>query len=173
KGVGSSAQVIKSHHNVRSPLVEEKRRSGQLVEPLARLYKDEVRRLGLSLGIAKDVVNRHPFPGPGLGVRILGEVTKEKCDILREADEIYLSELKTRGLYEKIWQAFCVLLPIRSVGVAGDAREYGYVAALRAIVSTDGMSADVYPFEMKDLLEISSIITNKVPHIGRVAYDIS
>ena len=173
KGVGSSAQVIKSHHNVRSPLVEEKRRSGQLVEPLARLYKDEVRRLGLSLGIANDVVNRHPFPGPGLGVRILGEVTKEKCDILREADEIYLSELKTRGLYEKIWQAFCVLLPIRSVGVAGDAREYGYVAALRAIVSTDGMSADVYPFEMKDLLEISSIITNKVPHIGRVAYDIS
>ncbi|HWP68651.1 MAG TPA: glutamine-hydrolyzing GMP synthase, partial [Rectinemataceae bacterium] len=138
-----------------------------------RLYKDEVRALGRLLGLPPHVVGRHPFPGPGLGVRILGEVTKEKCDILRDADAVYISELKERGLYDKIWQAFCVLLPIRSVGVAGDERKYGYVVALRAVVSEDGMTADVYPFESKDLIAISSAITNKVPAIGRVAYDIS
>jgi GMP synthase (glutamine-hydrolysing) len=173
KGIGSSAQVIKSHHNVRSPLVEAKRAKGEIIEPLGMLYKDEVRKLGLVLGIDPLVVNRHPFPGPGLGVRILGEVTQEKCDILREADHLFIEELHNRNLYNSIWQAFCVLLPIRSVGVAGDAREYGYVLALRAIISRDGMTADVYPFEMKDLLEISSRITNQVPQIGRVAYDVS
>ncbi len=173
KGVGKKAHVIKSHHNVRSPLVEKKRDAGLIIEPLDRLYKDEVRALGRVLGVDEDVVRRHPFPGPGLGVRILGEVDKEKCDILREADWIFIDQLKKRGLYDKIWQAFCVLLPIRSVGVAGDVRKYGYVLSLRAIVSLDGMTADVYPFDMKDLLEISTMITNSVKDVGRVVYDVS
>jgi GMP synthase (glutamine-hydrolysing) len=173
KGVGSKAQVIKSHHNVRSPLVEAKRKAGLVIEPLDMLYKDEVRALGRLLGVSEEVVRRHPFPGPGLGVRILGEVTRERCELLREADAIYIAELKARGLYDRIWQAFSVLLPLRSVGVAGDERKYGSVLALRAVVSEDGMTADVYPFETKDLLEISSAITNRVPGIGRVVYDIS
>jgi GMP synthase (glutamine-hydrolysing) len=179
KGVGKKAHVIKSHHNVGSPLVDAKRKLGRIIEPLDKLYKDEVRALGRLLGVDEDVVKRHPFPGPGLAVRILGEVTREKCDILREADAIYLAELKSRreadgkSLYDSIWQAFAVLLPIRSVGVAGDSRKYGWVLALRAIVSSDGMTADVYPFPMKDLLEISTLITNTVPDIGRVTYDIS
>lgn len=173
KGVGKKAHVIKSHHNVRSPLIEEKRDKGLIVEPLAKLYKDEVRALGSLVGLSDEIVHRHPFPGPGLAVRILGEVTPEKCDILREADWIFIDELKKRELYYDIWQAFCVLLPIRSVGVAGDVRRYGYVLALRAINSRDGMTADVYPFDTKDLLEISSLITNSVPDIGRVTYDIS
>jgi len=173
KGVGNKAQVIKSHHNVRSPLVEAKRAAGRVIEPLDRLYKDEVRSLGRLLGVSEEVVRRHPFPGPGLGVRILGEVTKERCELLRAADAIYIAELKARGLYDKIWQAFSVLLPIRSVGVAGDERKYGSVLALRAVVSEDGMTADVYPFETKDILEISSAITNRIPGIGRVVYDIS
>jgi len=173
KGVGKKARVIKSHHNVRSPLVEEKRESGDLLEPLARLYKDEVRELGILLGVQKNIVARHPFPGPGLAVRILGEVTREKCEILQEADAIFIDELKSRRLYDEIWQAFCVLLPVRSVGVTGDSRNYGYVVALRAIISRDGMTADVYPFEMRDLLEISSKITNQVSQVGRVVYDVS
>jgi GMP synthase (glutamine-hydrolysing) len=125
------------------------------------------------------VVRRHPFPGPGLAVRIPGEVTAEKCEILREADFIFIDELKKRSapgggsLYDEIWQAFAVLLPIRSVGVAGDVRKYGWVLALRAITSADGMTADVYPFPIKDLLEISTLITNTVKDIGRVTYDIS
>ena len=173
KGVGKKAQVIKSHHNVRSPLVEAKRNAGLIIEPLAKLYKDEVRELGRKVGISEEIIRRHPFPGPGLAVRILGDITKEKCDLLREADWIYIDQLKTRDLYDKIWQAFCVLLPIKSVGVAGDIREYGNVLALRAITSSDGMTADVYPFETKDLLEISSLITNSVKGIGRVVYDVS
>ena len=173
KGVGKKAHVIKSHHNVRSPLIEEKRNKGLIIEPLDKLYKDEVRQLGSLVGLSDEIVLRHPFPGPGLGVRVIGEVTKEKCDILREADWIFIDELKKRGLYHNIWQAFSVLLPVRSVGVAGDVRRYGYVLALRAIISKDGMTADVYPFEMKDILEISSLITNSVKEIGRVVYDIS
>ncbi|AEF85522.1 GMP synthase (glutamine-hydrolyzing) [Treponema primitia ZAS-2] len=179
KGVGKKAHLIKSHHNVGSPLVDAKRKAGRIIEPLDRLYKDEVRQLGRILGIDEEVVLRHPFPGPGLAVRILGEVTQEKCDILREADAIYIEELKSRlspegkRLYDEIWQAFAVLLPIRSVGVAGDVRKYGWVLALRAIVSADGMTADVYPFQIKDLLEISTRITNTVKDIGRVSYDIS
>jgi GMP synthase (glutamine-hydrolysing) len=131
------------------------------------------------LGVDEEIIGRHPFPGPGLAVRILGEVTKEKCDILREADAIFMEELKARNsargirLYDEIWQAFTVLLPVRSVGVAGDVRKYGWVLALRAITSADGMTADVYPFETRDLLEISTRITNSVPEIGRVVYDIS
>ena len=173
KGVGAKAQVIKSHHNVRSPLIEAKRAAGRVIEPLDRLYKDEVRALGRLLGVSPEVVGRHPFPGPGLAVRILGEVTRERCDTLRAADAVYIGELKARGLYGKIWQAFSVLLPIRSVGVAGDERKYGQVLALRAVVSEDGMTADVYPFEGSDLLGISAAITNKVPGIGRVVYDVS
>ena len=173
KGVGNKANVIKSHHNVGSPLVEAKRQAGLIVEPLDMLYKDEVRKLGLKLGISQDIVYRHPFPGPGLGIRILGDVTEEKCRILRDADAIYISELKDRDLYKEIWQAFSVLLPVRSVGVTGDARDYGYVLALRAVVSHDGMTADVFDFPTKDLLEISSKITNMVPEVGRVVYDIS
>ncbi|MDR2629923.1 MAG: glutamine-hydrolyzing GMP synthase [Spirochaetaceae bacterium] len=179
KGVGKKAHVIKSHHNVGSPLVDAKRRAGHIIEPLDRLYKDEVRRLGRLLGVDEEVVRRHPFPGPGLAVRILGEVTREKCDILRDADALYIEELKKRRspsgerLYDEIWQAFAVLLPIRSVGVAGDVRKYGWVLSLRAIVSADGMTADVYPFPIKDLLEISTLITNTVKDIGRVTYDIS
>jgi len=173
KGVGSKAKVIKSHHNVRSPLVEAKRRAGRVLEPLDRLYKDEVRALGRLLGVAPSILGRHPFPGPGLGVRILGEVTPEACDLLREADAVYLEELRNRGLYDRIWQAFSVLLPLRTVGVAGDERRYGRVLALRAVVSEDGMTAEPFAFDMKDLLGISASITNKVPGIGRVVYDIS
>lgn len=173
KGVGKSASVIKTHHNVRSPLVEKKREKGLIIEPLDKLYKDEVRRLGTALGVSEAIVSRHPFPGPGLGVRILGEVTKEKCDVLREADFILIEELKKRGLYDLIWQAFCVLLPVKSVGVAGDLRKYGWVVAIRAVNSIDGMTADVFDFPSKDLVEISSKITNSVEEIGRVVYDVS
>jgi GMP synthase (glutamine-hydrolysing) len=173
KGVGKKAHVIKSHHNVRSPLVEEKRARGLIIEPLDRIYKDEVRRVGRKIGISEEIVRRHPFPGPGLAVRILGEVTPEKCEILREADAIFVEELKARKLYDEIWQAFSVLLPVRSVGVTGDARHYGYVLALRAVNSSDGMTADVYPFPFKDLQEISSRITNSLKDIGRVVYDCS
>lgn len=173
RGVGRKAKVIKSHHNVASPLVAEKREQGLLLEPLSGLYKDEVRSLGALLGLSPAVIKRHPFPGPGLAVRILGAVTKERCDTLRQADAIYISELKRRELYDEIWQAFSVLLPIQSVGVAGDAREYGFVLALRAVISRDGMTADVYQFPTEDLLEISSRITNEVPGVGRVVYDVS
>jgi GMP synthase (glutamine-hydrolysing) len=173
KGVGNKAKVIKSHHNVGTPLVQAKREAGLIIEPLEMLYKDEVRRLGELLGLKHDVVYRHPFPGPGLAIRIISDVDKEKCDILREADYLYVTELRKRGLYHKIWQAFAVLLPVKSVGVTGDDRNYGYVLALRAVVSLDGMTADVFDFPTKDLLEISNLITNKVKEIGRVVYDIS
>jgi GMP synthase (glutamine-hydrolysing) len=173
KGVGSNANIIKSHHNVRSPLVEKKRAEGLVIEPLDKLFKDEVRSLGIKLGIDNRIIERHPFPGPGLAIRIIGDITKEKVRILQEADALFIKELKERQLYSKIWQAFCVLLPVKSVGVTGDAREYGYVLTLRAIKSIDGMTAEVYPFNMTDILEISSQITNTIPEIGRVVYDIS
>jgi GMP synthase (glutamine-hydrolysing) len=173
QGVGKKATVIKTHHNVHSPLVEARRAAGLIVEPLQTLYKDEVRELGLSLGLPRSVVYRHPFPGPGLAVRILGEVTREKCDLLRAADALFVAELRARGLYDKIWQAFCVLLPLRSVGVSGDKRRYGHVLSLRAVASLDAITADVFPFPMHDLLEISSLITNRIPEIGRVVYDVS
>ncbi len=173
RGVGKKANVIKTHHNVRSPLVEELRSRGRIIEPLSTLYKDEVRKLGFTLGLQPSIVYRHPFPGPGLAVRILGEVTREKCELLREADALFLSEIRARGLYDKIWQAFCVLLPVKSVGVSGDMRRYGHVLALRAVASLDAITADVYPFPIQDLLEISSLITNRIPQIGRVVYDIS
>jgi GMP synthase (glutamine-hydrolysing) len=173
RGVGNKANLIKTHHNVRSPLVQAKREKGLIIEPLSSLYKDEVRELGLALGLSPSVVGRHPFPGPGLAVRIVGEVTREKCDLLRRADSLFLAELRSRNLYGKIWQAFCVLLPVRSVGVSGDMRRYGHVLALRAVASLDAITADVYPFAMSDLLEISSLLTNRIPEIGRVVYDVS
>ncbi len=173
QGIGPHASRIKSHHNVVTPLVSQKRDAGLLIEPLSMLYKDEVRELGLMLGLDPEVVYRHPFPGPGLAVRILGEVTRDKCEILRHVDGIFIHELRARGLYRDIWQAFAVLLPIRSVGVSGDARRYGYVAVLRAVTSADGMTADVYAFDPRVLQEISSKITNTVREVGRVVYDVS
>jgi len=176
---GKTVKAVKSHHNVASPLVIAKREAGKILEPLAQFYKEEVRGIGRFLGLDEEIVSRHPFPGPGLAVRILGEVTKAKCDILREADFIFINELKTRkgpkggSLYDEIWQAFAVLLPIRSVGVTSGERLYGQVLALRAINSADGMTASVYPFQIKDLLEISAMITDSVKEIGRVTYDIS
>ena len=176
---GVQVNVIKSHHNVGSPLVEAKRSAGRLIEPLERLYKEDVRTLGRFLGIDDEIISRHPFPGPGLGVRVIGELSKEKCDILREADAIFIEELKQRRsaagnrLYDEIWQAFPVLLPVRSTGVANNVRTFGWVLALRAITSTNAMTAGVYPFESRDLLEISARITGAVPEIGRVVYDIS
>ncbi len=172
-GVGQHAQTIKSHHNVGTPLVEAKRKAGELLEPLNQLYKDEVRQLGELMGLPQDMVHRHPFPGPGLAIRIIWSITEERIKMLQEADAIYIQELKSRGLYENIWQAFCVLLPVRSVGVVGDARDYAHVLALRAVVSDDGMTADVFQFPNDDLLEISARITNEVPGIGRVVYDVS
>ena len=142
-----------------------------LVEPLRELFKDEVRVLGRELGIPEAFIERHPFPGPGLAIRIPGAVNKEKCDILRKADAIYLEEIKDSGLYNEIWQAFAVLLPVKTVGVMGDARTYEYVCALRAVTSTDGMTADYYPFPHDFLGQVSTRIINEVRGINRVVYD--
>ena len=140
---GGPSVTIKSHHNV-GGLPE--RMNLKLVEPLRELFKDEVRALGRELGLPEHFVGRHPFPGPGLAIRIPGEITEEKLEILRQADAIYLDEIRKAGLYDEIWQAFAVLLPVRTVGVMGDARTYDYVCALRAVTSTDGMTADFYDF---------------------------
>ena len=165
---GGPSVTIKSHHNV-GGLPE--RMNMQLVEPLRELFKDEVRELGRELGLPDAFVGRHPFPGPGLAIRIPGEVTKERCDILRKADAIYLEEIRNAGLYDAIWQAFAVLLPVRTVGVMGDARTYDYVCALRAVTSTDGMTADVYPFDSAFLSRVATRIVNEVKGINRVVYD--
>jgi GMP synthase (glutamine-hydrolysing) len=167
--VGGSV-TIKSHHNVGG--LPEKMRL-KLVEPIRELYKDEVRKLGAELGIPRDLLWRHPFPGPGLAIRIIGEVNERNLTILRDADDIYTSYLKEKNLYDKIWQAFCVLLPVSSVGVQGDSRTYDQVLALRAVTSSDGMTADWYPFQFEDLREISNRITNKVKGINRVVYDVT
>ena len=165
---GGPSVTIKSHHNV-GGLPE--RMNMKLVEPLRELFKDEVRALGRELGLPEAFVDRHPFPGPGLAIRIPGEVTREKCDILRKADAIYLEEIRAAGLYDAIWQAFAVLLPVQSVGVMGDARTYEYVCALRAVTSVDGMTADVYPFDAAFLSRVATRIVNEVQGINRVAYD--
>jgi len=165
---GGPSVTIKSHHNV-GGLPE--RMNMQLVEPLRELFKDEVRDLGRELGLNDQFVGRHPFPGPGLAIRIPGEVTRERCDILRKADAIYLEDIRAAGLYDAIWQAFAVLLPVRTVGVMGDARTYDYVCALRAVTSTDGMTADIYPFEAAFLSRVSTRIVNEVEGINRVVYD--
>jgi GMP synthase (glutamine-hydrolysing) len=165
---GGPSVTIKSHHNV-GGLPE--RMNMQLVEPLRELFKDEVRVLGKELGLPEAFVGRHPFPGPGLAIRIPGEVTRERCDILRKADAIYLEEIRNAGLYDAIWQAFAVLLPVRTVGVMGDARTYDFVCALRAVTSTDGMTADVYPFDSAFLSRVATRIVNEVKGINRVVYD--
>jgi GMP synthase (glutamine-hydrolysing) len=165
---GGPSVTIKSHHNV-GGLPE--RMNMKLVEPLRELFKDEVRELGVELGLPPAFVGRHPFPGPGLAIRIPGEVSKEKCDILRKADGIYLEEIRNAGLYDAIWQAFAVLLPVRTVGVMGDARTYESVCALRAVTSVDGMTADVYPFAPEFLSRVATRIVNEVQGINRVVYD--
>ena len=167
---GGPSATIKSHHNV-GGLPERMRL--KLIEPLRELFKDEVRALGRELGLPDAFVNRHPFPGPGLAIRIPGEVTEEKLAILRKADAIYLDEIRKRGLYDKIWQAFAVLLPVRTVGVMGDARTYDFVCALRAVTSTDGMTADYYDFSHDFLGHAARRIINEVRGINRVVYDIT
>ena len=165
---GGPSVTIKSHHNVGGLPARMKM---ALVEPLRELFKDEVRKLGRELGLPEIFVGRHPFPGPGLAIRIPGEVTKERCDILRKADAIYLEEIRNSGLYDAIWQAFAVLLPVKTVGVMGDYRTYDNVCALRAVTSTDGMTADVYPFDAAFLSRVATRIVNEVKGINRVVYD--
>ncbi|MBV1918875.1 MAG: glutamine-hydrolyzing GMP synthase [Sphingomonadaceae bacterium] len=165
---GGPSVTIKSHHNV-GGLPD--RMNMQLVEPLRELFKDEVRELGRELGLPDVFVGRHPFPGPGLAIRIPGEVTRERCDVLRRADAIYLEEIRNAGLYDAIWQAFAVLLPVKTVGVMGDARTYDNVCALRAVTSTDGMTADIYPFDAAFLSQVATRIINEVKGINRVVYD--
>jgi GMP synthase (glutamine-hydrolysing) len=166
---GPSA-VIKTHHNV-GGLPKDMRFA--LVEPLRELFKDEVRQVGRELGLPEELVGRHPFPGPGLAIRVLGHVTENRLAVLREADAIYLEEIRAADLYDDIWQAFAVLLPVRSVGVMGDSRTYENVVALRAVTSRDGMTADWYPFPPDVLGRISSRIINEVAGVNRVCYDIS
>ncbi|WP_306253460.1 glutamine-hydrolyzing GMP synthase [Parvularcula sp. IMCC14364] len=167
---GGPSVTIKSHHNV-GGLPE--RMNMALVEPLRELFKDEVRALGRELGLPDHFVGRHPFPGPGLAIRIPGAVTKEKADLLRKADTIYLDEIRKAGLYDAIWQAFSVLLPVRTVGVMGDERTYDHVLALRAVTSTDGMTADYYPFDHDFFGRTATRIINEVRGVNRVVYDIT
>jgi GMP synthase (glutamine-hydrolysing) len=162
--------TIKSHHNVGG--LPEKMKL-KVVEPLNTLFKDEVRLVGKTLGIDPNILGRHPFPGPGLGIRILGDITEEKVRILQEADSIYVGALKTHNLYDKVWQAGAILLPVQSVGVMGDERTYEQVVALRAVVSVDGMTADWAHLPHEFLSEVSSDIINKVKGVNRVVYDIS
>jgi GMP synthase (glutamine-hydrolysing) len=167
---GGPSVTIKSHHNVGGLPA---RMNMKLVEPLRELFKDEVRALGRELGLPDVFVGRHPFPGPGLAIRIPGDITREKCDILRLADEIYIEEIRRAGLYDDIWQAFAVLLPVKTVGVMGDGRTYDYVVGLRAVTSTDGMTADFYPFDMKFLGHVATRIINEVKGVNRVVYDVT
>ncbi|HUC66756.1 MAG TPA: glutamine-hydrolyzing GMP synthase [Stellaceae bacterium] len=167
---GGPSVTIKSHHNVGGLPARMKLK---LVEPLRELFKDEVRALGRELGLPERLVKRHPFPGPGLAIRIPGEVTREKLDLLRKADAIYLEEIRNAGLYDAIWQAFAVLLPVRTVGVMGDGRTYDQVCALRAVTSTDGMTADYFPFPHDFLGRAATRIINEVRGINRVVYDIT
>ena len=168
--LGGPSVTIKSHHNV-GGLPE--RMDMALVEPLRELFKDEVRELGRVLGLPERVVGRHPFPGPGLAIRIPGEITAARLDVLRRADAIYLEEIRKAGLYDEIWQAFAVLLPVRTVGVMGDARSYEEVCALRAVTSTDGMTADFFPYDMGFLGRVANRIVNEVRGINRVVYDVT
>jgi GMP synthase (glutamine-hydrolysing) len=167
---GGPSVTIKSHHNVGGLPARMKMK---LVEPLRELFKDEVRALGRELGLPEAFVGRHPFPGPGLAIRIPGAITKEKCDILRLADEIYIEEIRRTGQYDDIWQAFAVLLPVKTVGVMGDGRTYEYVIGLRAVTSVDGMTADFYAFDMKFLGHVATRIINEVKGVNRVVYDVT
>ncbi len=168
--LGGPSVTIKTHHNV-GGLPE--KLPFKLIEPLRELFKDEVRQVGRELGLPEEMVGRHPFPGPGLAIRILGEVTRPQLDTLRKADHIYIEEIRAAGLYDEIWQAFAVLLPIRSVGVQGDERSYDQVVALRAVTSRDGMTADWYPFPPEVMARISNRIANEVNGVNRVVYDVS
>ena len=167
---GGPSVTIKSHHNV-GGLPE--RMHMKLVEPLRELFKDEVRALGRELGLPDAFVGRHPFPGPGLAIRCPGPVTREKLDILRRADDVFIEEIRRAGLYDDIWQAFAVLLPVRTVGVMGDFRTYDYVVGLRAVTSTDGMTADFYPFDMAFIGTVATRIINEVKGVNRVVYDVT
>jgi GMP synthase (glutamine-hydrolysing) len=167
---GGPSVTIKSHHNV-GGLPE--RMQMKLVEPLRELFKDEVRALGRELGLPDAFVGRHPFPGPGLAIRCPGPVTREKLDILRRADDVFIEEIRRAGLYDDIWQAFAVLLPVRTVGVMGDFRTYDYVVGLRAVTSTDGMTADFYPFDMAFIGTVATRIINEVKGVNRVVYDVT
>ncbi len=167
---GGPSVTIKSHHNV-GGLPE--RMHMKLVEPLRELFKDEVRALGRALGLPEVFVGRHPFPGPGLAIRCPGEITRDKLDILRRADDVFIEEIRRVGLYDDIWQAFAVLLPVRTVGVMGDFRTYDYVVGLRAVTSTDGMTADFYPFDMTFLSTVATRIINEVKGVNRVVYDVT
>ncbi|WP_227268130.1 glutamine-hydrolyzing GMP synthase [Roseobacter weihaiensis] len=167
---GGPSVTIKSHHNV-GGLPE--RMNMQLVEPLRELFKDEVRALGRELGLPDSFIGRHPFPGPGLAIRCPGEITREKLDILREADAVYIDQIRKHDLYDEIWQAFVAILPVRTVGVMGDGRTYDFACALRAVTSVDGMTADYYPFSHEFLGETATRIINEVPGINRVTYDIT
>jgi len=167
---GGPSVTIKSHHNV-GGLPE--RMHMKLVEPLRELFKDEVRALGRELGLPEAFVGRHPFPGPGLAIRCPGAITREKLDILRLADDVFIEEIRRAGLYDDIWQAFAVLLPVRTVGVMGDFRTYDYVVGLRAVTSTDGMTADFYPFDMSFLGTVATRIVNEVKGVNRVVYDVT
>jgi GMP synthase (glutamine-hydrolysing) len=168
--IGGPSVTIKSHHNV-GGLPETMKM--KLVEPLRELFKDEVRALGRELGLPESFVGRHPFPGPGLAIRMPGPITKERLDVLRKADAVYLDEIRKAGLYDQIWQAFAVLLPVRTVGVMGDGRTYDEVVALRAVTSTDGMTADFFPFPMDFLGRVATRIINEVKGVNRVTYDIT
>ena len=167
---GGPSVTIKSHHNV-GGLPE--RMNMKLVEPLRELFKDEVRALGKELGLPDSFIGRHPFPGPGLAIRCPGEITREKLDILREADAVYIDQIRKHGLYDEIWQAFVAILPVRTVGVMGDGRTYDFACALRAVTSVDGMTADYYPFSHEFLGETATRIINEVPGINRVTYDVT
>lgn len=167
---GGPSVTIKSHHNVGGLPA---RMNMKLVEPLRELFKDEVRVLGRELGLPDVFVGRHPFPGPGLAIRCPGDITVDKLDILRKADAIYIDEIRKAGLYDTIWQAFAVLLPVKTVGVMGDGRTYDYVVGLRAVTSTDGMTADFYPFDMKFLGNTATRIINEVKGVNRVVYDVT
>jgi GMP synthase (glutamine-hydrolysing) len=170
RSVRGPSQIIKSHHNVGG--LPEKMKL-KLIEPLKELFKDEVRKIGRDLGMPEDVLQRQPFPGPGLAVRVVGEVTAERLAILRECDDIVVNEIKSAGLYTKIWQSFAVLLPVMSVGVMGDQRTYAYTCAIRAVHSEDGMTADWVPLPHEVLKKISSRIVNEVKGVNRVVYDVT
>jgi GMP synthase (glutamine-hydrolysing) len=170
RSVRGPSEVIKTHHNVGG--LPDKMKL-KLIEPLKDLFKDEVRRIGRDLGMPEDILQRQPFPGPGLAVRILGEVTKGRADLLRECDEIVMGEIRKAGLYQKIWQSFAVLLPVMSVGVMGDQRTYAYTCAVRAVHSEDGMTADWVPLPYEVLKTISNRIVNEVRGVNRVVYDIT
>jgi GMP synthase (glutamine-hydrolysing) len=170
--VKGPSQTIKTHHN-RVKEVQKLEKQGRIIEPFKFLFKDEVREVARVLNIPADILNRHPFPGPGLSVRILGDITAQKLAIVKQADDIFINELKNNGCYERVWQAFAVLLPVRSVGVMGDERAYGHVIALRAVTSTDGMTANWAALPAEVLDAVANRIVRQISQVNRVVYDIT